>query len=455
MGVLDFLTNPSTQQSRGLLNPMMPAPVVEPRGGISGWLEGMRGPGNTVERLNTFGMTLQDISDGGNRAATAATNRAATQEAARKAEALRKLQQFLSPQSAAAGAQVNPNAPLGAAGPSTSVPSLRDAAPALMAAQQAGIPIGDYISLLDKAGPNVEVSGGVAYDPRNTAPGTRIGTNLTNNNGFMVDAQNPANANQYFPDLEPGQRPRYDQNGQIIGVEAIPGAIDTVAAREGAISGARSAAQAPYQFLSSTDASGRPILTAASNVAGGTLAGVDPVAMDSRSRQASAADASLVELRDAVQAGRGQLDTITNLRQLLPDIIEGPGANLRLQAARLLAASGNESARRQVTATETFQNQARYVVKDLIRAFGANPTEGERKYAEQMGGADINLTGEAISQGFDLLEQRQRRLESRFSQAQQAGEQRAGGQTQQPRARAPITPAEAAARLRAMGEPGY
>lgn len=55
---------------------LAPPPVTEKtsptaqqpeRRGLMGWLEGARGPGNTVERLNMFGAQLQDINDGGQR----------------------------------------------------------------------------------------------------------------------------------------------------------------------------------------------------------------------------------------------------------------------------------------------------------------------------------------------------------------------------------------------------
>lgn len=56
------------------------------RTGLMGWLDNQRGEGNFVERLNTFGASLQDISDGGNRSDTIAQQRAAQAQAQAAAE---------------------------------------------------------------------------------------------------------------------------------------------------------------------------------------------------------------------------------------------------------------------------------------------------------------------------------------------------------------------------------
>lgn len=75
---------------------------------------------------------------------------------------------------------------------------------------------------------------------------------------------------------------------------------------------------------------------------------------------------------------------------------------MKLQAARAMAATGNEDATRKVKATETFINQGRVLVADMIKTFGANPTEGERKYAERMSGADAQLNPETLREGIRL-----------------------------------------------------
>ena len=71
-----------------------------------------------------------------------------------------------------------------------------------------------------------------------------------------------------------------------------------------------------------------------------------------------------------------------------------------------MAATGNEKAVREVTATQVFQNRARQLVLDIIKSFGANPSNAEREYAEKMQGADVELTPQALAEGIRLGEQR-------------------------------------------------
>jgi len=404
--------------------------------GLGGWLRQAQQQGGFFERLGTFGAELQDTADGGNRAQSRTENAAklAAADLARKtAEGRIAAQQALMSRlrgggttAPGVGPTTTPN------GGGSSLPSLRSAGPDLLAAQAAGVDIGDYIALLDKASPSVQVANGVAYDPQATAPGSRVGVSLQNINGFLTDTQDPENANLYRPDLEAGQEPVYDRNGRVTGVRNIDGAVQSVAQREGAITTARQGAEAPYRFLTTTDSSGRPVQTAISNVAGGSVVGADPVAIDSRARNATDLDSRLTGLRTAVSAGRGQLATINQLRPILPDVITGPGADLRLSSARFLAAAGNEEARRRVAATETYQNQSRYIVADLVKQFGSNPTEGERKYAAEMAGGDINITPEAIEAGFKLFEQRLARQEGQLTEAEQQAQARTSGGNARP-----------------------
>jgi hypothetical protein len=99
------------------------------------------------------------------------------------------------------------------------------------------------------------------------------------------------------------------------------------------------------------------------------------------------------------------LPTLDNMERLLPDVIAGYGADQRLDLARATAGV-NADARRRAAATQTFQNEARQVVSGILPMFGANPTEGERKYAEQMSGADVNYTPEALQEGINLARAR-------------------------------------------------
>src|SRR5690606_1308338 len=96
---------------------------------------------------------------------------------------------------------------------SPGLPNLSSAAPALLRAQQAGIDIGPYVNLLDKAGPDMAVENGVAFDRRNIQSGQRIGVNLSNVNGHLIDTQDPGNANRFVPQVDAGQEVLYDAQG--------------------------------------------------------------------------------------------------------------------------------------------------------------------------------------------------------------------------------------------------
>lgn len=104
-----------------------------------------------------------------------------------------------------------------------SAPSVRGAMPALLAASQAGVDIGDYVSLLDKTQPDI------AYE-----------------NGQRYDRRDPSSAPRFAPNLDNGQEPVYDGRGNVVGVRNMDGLIQSVAERERAVNDARNASQASY-----------------------------------------------------------------------------------------------------------------------------------------------------------------------------------------------------------------
>ena len=175
------------------------------------------------DKLSLIGATLQDISDPDRGAVQKQVGLMGQRSAARERQmAVQRLNAALmggqtgqagqtpTPasldlNSLAAGGSGLPDAPATNAPRSAGLPRLRDAAPALLAAQAAGIDIGDYVSLLDKTTPNVQVANGVAYDPQATAPGSRVGVSLQNVNGSLVDTQDPTNANRFVPNVAEGQ----------------------------------------------------------------------------------------------------------------------------------------------------------------------------------------------------------------------------------------------------------
>lgn len=109
----------------------------------------------------------------------------------------------------------------------------------------------------------------------------------------------------------------------------------------------------------------------------------------------------------AKEAARtAQTAALDEMEGLLPNVIAGFGADQRLTAARLAAALGDKDAQQRVAATETYLNQGRILVGAIIKTFGSNPTEGERKFTEQMSGADADLNPKTLQMGIELARER-------------------------------------------------
>ncbi len=261
---------------------------------------------------------------------------------------------------------------------------------------------------------------GTPYNTNDPASLNQRFRNVQNINGFLTDTNDPENVGRYMPDLEPGEEPVYDQAGNVVGVRNLAGAINALGEREratqdasnasrasyaGVIAGNEAAARAPYQFVTTTDDEGRPITMSASQAAGGVFTGQAPaeaiIAEGTARNRVAAAETT----RSRAAAAMRVLPTLDKMEELLPDVIAGFGADMQLDAARAMAGI-NPVARRRATATQTFQNEARQVVAGILPLFGTNPTEGERKYAEQMSGADVSYTPEALQEGISLARAR-------------------------------------------------
>lgn len=286
---------------------------------------------------------------------------------------------------------------------------------------------------------------GTAYNRNDPASLNRRFANRENVNNFIVDTNDPANEGRYLPDLQPGEEPVYDQNGRIIGVRNMAGAIDALGAREratadasnasrasyaGVTAGAEAAARAPYQFVNVQSPTGAPTTMSAASAAGGVFQGQTPADAIRAEGAARNEVAATETARVRSSAANRLLPELDQMEQLLPDVIAGFGADVRLNADRALAALGNEDATRRVTATQTFQNLARQTVASILPLFGANPTEGERRYAEQMSGADVSYTPESLQEGIRLARDRAARERQAYEGV------RGGGASAGPRPRA-------------------
>jgi hypothetical protein len=262
---------------------------------------------------------------------------------------------------------------------------------------------------------------GTTYNRLDPASINRRFAKVENINGFLRDVNDPNNVNQYIPDLSPGEEPVYGPNGNIVGVRNIDGSIEALGQRTRATSDAQNASRASYAGVeAAAAASGRApfevervvgpngetiTIPRSELLAAGGMRGQTPaeaiVAEGTATNQVAAAETN----RARASAAMRVLPTLDTMERLLPDVITGFNADLELQTARATAGI-NPTARRRATATQTFQNEARQVVAGILPMFGTNPTEGERRYAEQMSGADVSYTPDALQEGINLARAR-------------------------------------------------
>lgn len=220
--------------------------------------------------------------------------------------------------------------------------------------------------------------------------------------GFTYNGKDASNANRYFPTLDKGQEPLYDGNGRVVAIRNMDGSVKAAAEMAAAVEGAKAQATSPYEFVNVPTADGAPAVMSKQQAAGGYFRGQSPA-----DRIVSDAGATRVaEAPAKIAAATRQLAALDNMERLLPDVVAGFGADAQIQLHRALAAMGNDDSAKKVQATETFLNQGRILVSDIIKSFGANPTEGERKYAEKMSGADVQLNPETLQEGIRLHRER-------------------------------------------------
>lgn len=412
-------------------------------GGIQNFLAQNRGQGNFVDRLGVFGAQLQDIGDGGDRAATMATRRLAAEQAAVQARARQALNDALRGASGSRTGQ-DGGAPAATSTQGNSLPSLRSLAPALLQADQAGIDVGDLVNILDKTTPSVQVANGVAYDPQATAPGSRVGVNLQNVNGTQIDTQDPRNANRFVPNVGEGQELVYDANQRPM-VRMLPGYSEGRGQVAASVAGSTAAAQTPFQLETVTGPNGEQITTSRQNLlGGGPIIGQSEAQQQQAITEAQGAGEAATTRAQRQRDAPARIERYQEALRMIPQAITGPGADARLAVARGMAALGNQQARDQVAATEVYQNLINRdlgaIIKDMVG--GANVSNADRMIAERVAGGDVNMTAEALTHIV------QRALETQQSYLS------GGNGANAPAARRP-TPAEARAILRSRGVAGY
>lgn len=122
------------------------------------------------------------------------------------------------------------------------------------------------------------------------------------------------------------------------------------------------------------------------------------------------------------------LPTLQQMRAALQsgDVITGFGAEARLQAARALAAAGNEDARRKVAATEAYRNSSGRLRVGMAKSLGANPSNADILLLEKVTAGDIGQNQDSllatIDQGLSFANSRVGALGSQIgSQPTQSG----------------------------------
>lgn len=298
------------------------------------------------------------------------------------------------------------------------LPTYRDFAPIVAEAVMSGNPTvaaraNALAGIFDKAGPDVEFV-----------------------NGLGVDKRDSGSVGRFIPSLDKGQEPLFDSNGRIVAVRNMDGSVKAAADMAGAVTGAQELAKAGLDLIYTEADDGSAVqetrAQAVDRVTGGAVglpalpgstgprapvspAGGAPPRLGVRQSPADAAAAKVIaEATASRQAERpqkeavwnSQLAALTEMEALLPDVVAGFGAQPRLQLERAKAAMGDEAAQRKVAATQTFINQGRVLVAQIIKSFGSNPTEGERKFTEQMSGADAELDPKTLAEGIRLQRER-------------------------------------------------
>jgi hypothetical protein len=133
--------------------------------------------------------------------------------------------------------------------------------------------------------------------------------------------------------------------------------------------------------------------------------------------------ADLSTARGDAESAQQQLAHLQEAKQLLKDgAITGTGANLRLQGAKALSLVGDPDARHAVQNTEVFRNQMQQQVFAIAKALGGskNISDGDRKFAEQVAGADITLDGKTLER---LLQIQQRDADARIRRFRALGQE--------------------------------
>lgn len=255
------------------------------------------------------------------------------------------------------------------------VPTLRQALPSLLAARQAGVDIGDYVPLLDKAGPSLKVGpNGEVYDERD--PGI-MGRNFSPSeyvNGVKVNP-NASDAPGFIPTMDKGQEPLYDKQGRIVAIRNMDGSVQAAAEMAGAVEGAKASAQAPYQDITLQGPDGRPITMSRQAFAGaGPIRGQSPAERIAAEGAAKNRVEGQAALPQAMQQAQLALDVIGQIRN-------HPGMKSRIGLGAVLPAIPGTPGKDFDTLVEQAKGQVFLQATQALRGLGPM-TEQEGRAAQ-------------------------------------------------------------------------
>lgn len=276
-------------------------------GGLSKALGGYNSPGGDglafADKLGALGALLMGDQ---NAVAQAKQMGLSRQETARKQAMQKELAGILGlggapmvgqtpPQAGIVGADIGGNpgdAPRLPSYPTSGgLPSLRAIGPDLLRLQMGGLDINPIVSVLDKAGPDVKYERGMRYD-----------------------ARDPGKAPAFIPDMDKGQMPLFDAQGNIVAVRNIDGSVQSAAEMAGAVEGAKRAASAPYDFVNLPTPTGAPMVASKSQAAGRAFIGQAPADAQAASIAAKTTADARANLPQAVGAANNALGIISQIR---------------------------------------------------------------------------------------------------------------------------------------------
>lgn len=290
--------------------------------------------------------------------------------------AMQGLNDLFAPKPAPYGGMAGP-AMDGEAGPRAQatpgrIPSLTDPVTqrTLAQAASAGIDPSAYIELL-KANKR-EFVNGQAVDPYGVNPGERVGVDLSNVNGFMVDQQDPKNAGRFMPQLGEGEQPLFDDRGQVVAVRNIDGSVRAMAEREAAKAAATSSAQAPFDLRTIEGPTGGKISGSRADILS-----MGPVVSQSPAEalQANSAAEARVGLPQAAATAQQTLTLLEQLRN-------HPGRKMATGATGMIPAIPGTPGKDFTTLLDQAKGQTFLTAYGSLKGAGAI-TEMEGKKAEQ------------------------------------------------------------------------